>query len=98
MNTDQFIPLSGMRVPPEDLGQLGLHADHPGQVLQAVLKLMVGSVDPGQRGHFLLHDVIVTQPQLVHTTGQGTAKELDGWLGCMDAYTHTHTLIINTLK
>jgi hypothetical protein len=51
---------------------------------------MVGSVDPGQRGHFLPHDVIVTQPQLVHTTGQGTAKELDDWLGCMDVYTHTN--------
>lgn len=42
-----FHAIYGLSVVQEHLSNLGLNGDHSGEVLQAVLKLMVGSVDPG---------------------------------------------------
>lgn len=81
----QFDPVSGMMILQEVLGHLGLNADHSGEVLQSVLELMIGSMDPWKRWCFVAG--IELQSQLINATVQGATQQLERRMMCISTYT-----------
>lgn len=63
-----------MMILQEVLGDLGLDADHPREVLQSVLELVISSVDPCKRCRRIRSTEV--QSQLIDATIQSTREEL----------------------
>lgn len=70
-----------MMILQEVLGHLRLNADHSGEVLQSVLELMIGSMDPWKRCCCVVGFEL--QSQFINTAVQGATQELERRMMCI---------------